>query len=92
MLNLWRDLHFAVRLPAKTPTFAAAAVVTLALGIGANTAIFSLADATLVRAVKAVEAERLYAFSWSSAYLDYEEYAKRTDVFAGTLLRVPDFA
>src|SRR5688572_16206537 len=46
---LWRDVTYAVRLLRRQPAFAAVAVLTLALGIGANTAMFSLADGMLFR-------------------------------------------
>jgi hypothetical protein len=54
-----QDLHFGVRLLRKSPGFAAVAVLTLALGIGANTAIFSLTDQILLRELPVPHPEQL---------------------------------
>jgi len=56
---MWRDARFAVRALAKRPGFAAVAMATLALGIGANTAIFSLIHAVLLRPLPYADAERV---------------------------------
>ena len=85
MRNLVRDLRHAARLLLKSPGFTLAAVLTLALGIGANTAMFTLADATLLRPVHVAKPHELVVWSWTSSYPDYQEYAKRTDVFQGVL-------
>jgi putative ABC transport system permease protein len=57
-----RDSRHGIRLLARTPVFTVAAIVSLALGIGANTAIFSLIDAVILRMMPVHEPERLVQF------------------------------
>jgi len=57
--TLWRDVRYGARMLWKNPGFTAAAVITLALGLGANTAVFSLLDAALMRPLPFRAPERL---------------------------------
>lgn len=59
MKDLWQDLRFAVRTLLKTPAFTAVAVASLALGIGFNTAMFTLVDAALFKPRVAAEPDRM---------------------------------
>jgi len=92
---LSQDLRYAVRLLAANPAFAAVAVLTLALGIGANTAIFSVIDTVLLRPAPVRDIERL-AVLWETDrntsttrepaslpdYLDYQQRSQRAEQIA----------
>src|SRR3954469_3717192 len=68
--TLWRDLRYGARLLRLNPTFALVAVLSLALGIGANTAIFQLLDALRMRALPVPHAEQLAEITIGNANFD----------------------
>jgi predicted permease len=88
--ELWQDLRFGGRLLLKKPAFALIAVLTLALGIGANTAIFSVVNALILNPPHMVEAERVAAI-WRTAkdkraegyvsYLELQDWRTRNQSF-----------
>jgi predicted permease len=66
--DVLRDLRYSVRMLSKSPGFALVAIVTLALGVGANTAIFTTIDAVMFRPLPVEDQQRLVIFSWSARH------------------------
>lgn len=63
MGTIWQNLRYTIRVLARNPGFAAVAILSLALGIGANTAIFTLVNALLLRDLPVRQPERLVEIS-----------------------------
>jgi len=94
MTTLVQDVRHAARLMLKNPGFAAVAVLTLALGIGANTTIFSIANALFLQPLPVKDAERLVAVYTTDkrnpgfaplSHLNWKDYRKHDDVFEAML-------
>jgi predicted permease len=62
--DTWRDLRYAARILARTPTFTCVAVLVMALGIGANTAIYSFLDSLLLRSLPVSDPASLVVMNW----------------------------
>src|SRR5712672_4754251 len=103
MRAIWQDIRFGARMLAKHPGFTAIAVLTLALGIGANTAIFSLINQVMLRRLPVQNPDELVILRapgpmnghvWSDgdeaqsfSYPMYKGLRDRNTVFSGVLAR-----
>jgi putative ABC transport system permease protein len=89
--DIWQDLRYAVRMLGKNPGFALTAVLTLGLGLGANTAIFSLINTALLRPLPVERPDRLVTLNDGTyrgmlpafSYPNYKDFRDRNDVFSG---------
>jgi predicted permease len=88
--TLWQDVRYGLRQLRRSPGFTVVAVLTLGLGIGANTAIFSLGNVFMFRPLPVKDAERLAVVAvkyhadddpGQLSYLDYQDYLKQASVF-----------
>jgi hypothetical protein len=82
MRDFAHDLRYAFRVLAKTPGFTAVATLTRALGIGANSAIFSVVNAVLLRSLPFEDAGRLVAIDDTNAALGFPHFTSSLPNFA----------
>jgi len=98
MTTFWQDLRYAVRMLVKSPGFSAIAILTLALGIGANTALFSVINSVLLNPLPYAQPDRLVAiyatdrdFSRSSiSYPNFLDWAREQHSFSSMAAFRPD--
>ena len=92
METLLQDIRFGLRQLFKRPIFTALAIISMALGIGANTAIFSLIDTVLLRPLPVREPSKLIAIDGTlpngvdftlQSFLNYKDYRDRSRSFDG---------
>jgi len=77
---MWADVRFAFRQLRKSPGFAIAAVATLALAIGANTVVFAILNALVLRPLNVPAAENIYLVGHAHSIWGYESYANYLDL------------
>src|SRR2546422_8191067 len=87
--TLWQDLRYATRTFLRTPVFTTVAILSLALGIGANTAVFSLIDAVLLESLP-VRNPRELVLVWENpsaplTYPLYKQIRNHNQVFSGVV-------
>src|SRR5262245_19126398 len=80
-----RDFGYGIRMLVRSPVFTAMAALLLALGIGANIAIFGLVDMLMLRPIPVREPDQIVVFNSATSYPDYLDYKERNEVFTGVM-------